>query len=101
MSYSRQVALLVHVSSGDHQDIWQDKALGDIRRKPPPPEPRLPHPANQDQDGATEVSDPEEPHSIKITAVPDKEAGQPSNPWQQVRLTVTGDVDVGPLLLCC
>lgn len=89
MSYSKQVASLVRVSSGDHQDLWQDEALGDIRRKPPLPEPRLPHPANQHQDGATEVSDPEEPHGIKITAVPDQEAGRPSNPWQQVRLAVT------------
>lgn len=100
MSYSKQVASLVRVSSGDHQDLRQDEALGDIRRKPPPPEPRLPHPANQHQDGATEVSDPEEPHGIKITAVPDQEAVRPSNPWQQVRLAVTGDVDVRPLLLC-
>uniref|UniRef100_A0A3Q4GUW2 HTH CENPB-type domain-containing protein n=1 Tax=Neolamprologus brichardi TaxID=32507 RepID=A0A3Q4GUW2_NEOBR len=39
-----KVASLVRVSSGDHQDLRQDEALGDIRRKPPPPEPRLPHP---------------------------------------------------------
>lgn len=73
------------MSPGDHQDLWEGPATDDLSRQQAVPEPLLPHPANQHQDRAAEVSDPEESGARQVTAIPDEEAGQPQRPRQQVR----------------
>lgn len=78
--------LLIHVSSGDYQDLWEDEATDDISRESAAPEPLLPHPANQHKDRVTEVSDPEEPCALQISTITYEETGQPQSPGQQVRL---------------
>lgn len=78
--------MLILVSSGDDQDLWEDEATGDISSESSAPEPLLPYPANHHKDRAAEVSNPEEPRALQITSIPYKETSEPQSPGQQVRL---------------
>ncbi len=73
------------MSPGNHQDLWEDQAIGDVSGSPAAPEPLLPHPANQHQDRAADVCAAEEPFALEITSITNEEAGRPQSPGQQVR----------------
>lgn len=83
------------MSPGDDQDLWEDQACDDISREPAAPEPLLPHPANQHQDRAAEVSDPEESGSLQVPSITNQEAGQPKSPRQQVGHISESDLHSG------
>lgn len=74
------------MSPGDYQDLREDQDADDISGEPAAPRPLLPHPANQHQNRAADVSDPEELGAHQIASITDEEAGRPRGPRQQVRL---------------